>query len=98
MTAPPSLPSPTATTVPSLRAVAAMTSAPVELVIRLQLVPSQCSKWLPPKAQMLLAETAAITPNELVPLGLGFGLATKLQLVPSQCAIAASVSFGPGSG
>jgi len=90
---------PTATTVPSLRAVTARRPTPLGVVRRLQLVPFQRSVKLPPApsptAQMLLAETAATPLNRLLPwfAANGSTLGTKLQLVPSQCAIA---SFSSG--
>jgi hypothetical protein len=91
---------PTATTVPSLRAVTpnseldAVPGFGLRMIV--QLVPSQCSvsvakapvlSWSEPTAQMSLAEIAAIPSRELLRAGLevGFGLETMLQLVPSQC-------------
>ena len=95
---------PTATTVPSLRAVTALSafwSVPgFGLLMIVQLVPSQCSVSVAkppvlsrsePTAQMSLAEIATIPFRKLSRAGLevGFGLETMLQLVPSQCSIAA---------
>ena len=98
---------PTATTVPSLRAVtakSALVAVPGSgLLMIVQLVPSQCSinfavplvveKLPAPTAQMSLAEIAAIPYRavSLVGTGFGFGLDTMLQLVPSQCSIAGSL-------
>jgi hypothetical protein len=79
---------PTATTVPSLRAVTA--ASPLEavpgsgLLTIVRVVPSQCSvkvEWLlSPTAQMSSAEMAAIPLRVLftVPTGFGFGLGTML--------------------
>ena len=95
---------PTATTVPSLRAVtpnSELEAVPASgLLMIVQLVPFQCSISVAappvdllnaPTAQMSLAEMAAIPLRELSKpgLGVGFGLETMLQLVPSQCSIAA---------
>jgi hypothetical protein len=82
---------PTATTVPSLRAVTPVSvpKSGIGLVTMLQLVPFQFSMAGKPTAQMSLAETAALRNRKLLALGFGFGLETTLKLVPSQRSISA---------
>ena len=101
MTAEPFVPWPTATTVPSLMAVAPIILAtPLGVLIMLHCVPFQCSENGPrgesPKASISLAEAAATASSELFTFGNGFGLGTTLQLVPSQCSITPAGWGAPG--
>src|SRR5262245_31728268 len=84
---------PTATTVPSLRAVIPRRPTSLGVLTRLQLVQFQCSLKLP-MAQMLVAETAAIPSNRLLRwfADKGFTVGLRLQLEPSQCQISANSS------
>jgi hypothetical protein len=86
---------PTATTVPSLRAVtpsSAMT--PLGVATMLQLVQFHCSA-ANPTAQMSLAEMAAIPSRRRVVRGFGSGLGTTRKHVPSQCSINAAEPWAP---
>ena len=79
------VPSPTAATVPSLRAVTPVRvrKSGTGLVTMLQLVPFQFSMAGKPTAQMSSAMTAAISERKLLAFGFGFGLETTLRLVRS---------------
>src|SRR5260370_41440029 len=89
------VPTPTATTVPSLCAARPFRPpTPLGVARMAQLLPSQCSVTgpapvPPPTAQTSLAVAAAIPSSKQLPRVVGFGLETTPPVVPSQCSIVA---------